>query len=412
MSQKIVVFGGSFNPPTVAHKRLLSAALDGVGADRGIFVPSNDAYVTKKMGKTDYPSEVLSERTRAAMLNALCAGDGRLSVDEGEYGYSGTSGNSLDTMKRVQANFPEAERLYFLFGGDKLKTFSKWKTFREFCESYKIVVFRREGFDPGEEIERTKALREVRDTFVILPAPEGIDGISSTAVRDAVRGGDDERAGSMLTPEVFALLTAAGSPIHKETAITSFRGRYAFLSNFHAAPVTFEGMTFPTNEAAFQAAKCLDPDDRVPFTETKNPVLVKRMGRKVTLRSDWEFVKLGIMEKIVRAKFGEHPELAAQLVATGDLPIMEGNSWHDTFWGVDASTGRGENHLGRILMKVRKECGGAGDTSADTVFPAAPAPRPGRTATSPVSGRSVSPSVSRSAESGQAGQDSQAGQGG
>ena len=53
MSRKIVVFGGSFNPPTIAHRRLLCAAMVGVGAERGIFVPSTGAYVTTKMAKTD-----------------------------------------------------------------------------------------------------------------------------------------------------------------------------------------------------------------------------------------------------------------------------------------------------------------------------------------------------------------------
>ncbi len=356
--RKIVVFGGSFNPPTLAHERLLKAAMEGVGADLGVFVPSNDAYVTKKMAKTDWPAEVLPEQTRAAMLRAVCAGDDGLAVDEGEYAYAGTSGNSIDTMNRIRARHPEAEQLYFLFGGDKLKTFTKWKTFREFCEAYRIIVFRRDGFDPEHEIEHTKALREVRDAFVILSAPDGIGGISSTAVRDAVRRGDGETAGSMLRPEVYALLD--GSPIRRETAVTSFRGKYAFLSNFYAAEVPFEGMVYPNSEAAFQAAKCLDPEDRIPFTETKNPTVAKRMGRKVALRSDWAYVKLGIMEQIVRAKFAAHPELAERLAATGDLPLAEGNAWHDTFWGVDAKTGKGENHLGEILMKVREECGGGG----------------------------------------------------
>ena len=397
--ERIVVLGGSFNPPTIAHRKLLSAAMEGVGAERGIFVPSNDAYVTKKMAKTDYPSEVLSEKTRSAMLNALCAGDERLSADEGEYGFSGTSGNSLDTMKRIQARYPDAS-LYFLFGGDKLKVFTKWKTFREFCGSYRIIVFKREGVDPEDEIEHTKALREFRDSFVILPSPEGIDGISSTAVRDAVRGGDEELAKSMLTPEVFALLE--GGPIRKETAITSFRGKYACLSNFYAAEVNYEGMTYPTSEAAFQAAKVLNPEERIPFTETKNPVVVKRMGKKVRLRSDWEYVKVGIMEKIVRAKFTEHPELAGQLVATGDLPIMEGNSWHDTFWGVDASTGRGENNLGRILMKVRAECGGAGETSCEGRFPVSQ--KHNASAASPVSERRASPFAAPSGEGKKPGQ--------
>lgn len=37
------------------------------------------------------------------------------------------------------------------------------------------------------------------------------------------------------------------------------------------------------------------------------------------------------------------------------MPLVEGNSFGDTFWGVDARTGKGENHLGKILMKVREE---------------------------------------------------------
>lgn len=389
---KIVVFGGSFNPPTLAHEKLLTAAMDGVGADRGIFVPSNAAYVTKKMSKTDYPSEVLPERTRSAMLQAICEADSRLTVDEGEYNFSGTSGNSLDTMRRLylQSQYAETEML-FLFGGDKLREFIRWKTWREFCESFKILVFQREGYDPEEEIEKTEVLREYRNSFVILPAPVGIGGISSTAVRDAVRRGDEETAKSMLRPEVFALLE--GSPIRKETAITSFRGKYAFLSNFCAAEVTIDGMTYPTSEAAFQAMKCLDKEERIPFTETKNPVVVKRMGKQVKLRSDWEYVKVGIMEKIVRAKFTQNPELAEQLVATGDLAIMEGNTWRDTFWGVDAATGKGENHLGRILMKIREECGGAGDTSDSVSFPAAP--KRMTTPSAPVSERRTTPSVSQ-----------------
>ena len=371
---RIVVFGGSFNPPTLAHRKLLCAAMEGIGADRGYFVPSNNDYVTKKMKKTDWPSEVISENTRSAMLKAMCADDARLGVEEGEYLYPGTAGNSIDTMRRIQAKSPDGTELYFLFGGDKLKVFTKWKTFREFCENFRIIVFSRDGFDPEHEIEHTKALKEFRDSFVILPSPAGIEGISSTAVRDAVRGGDAETARSMLDPAVFELLR--GTPVRQETAITSFRGRYAFLSNFYAVDIPFEGLTYPSCEAAFQAAKCLDPEERIPFTETTNPVAAKRMGKKVRLRGDWEAVKVGIMEQIVRIKFTLHPELAEKLVATGSLPIMEANNWHDTFWGVDAATGRGENHLGEILMKVRAECGGTGPVALPSAAARVPAPVP------------------------------------
>ena len=73
------------------------------------------------------------------------------------------------------------------------------------------------------------------------------------------------------------------------------------------------------------------------------------------MRPDWEQVKLGIMEEIVRAKFTQHPELAGRLLSTGDLQLVEGNAWHDTFWGVDLATGKGQNRLGLILMRIRAE---------------------------------------------------------
>ena len=61
------------------------------------------------------------------------------------------------------------------------------------------------------------------------------------------------------------------------------------------------------------------------------------------------------MEEVVRAKFTQNPDLAARLGATGTMPLVEGNSFGDTIWGVDAKTGKGENNLGKILMKVRAE---------------------------------------------------------
>lgn len=81
----------------------------------------------------------------------------------------------------------------------------------------------------------------------------------------------------------------------------------------------------------------------------------KRLGRQVQLRPDWEDVKAEIMEEIVRAKFLQNPDIAEKLLATGDIPIIEGNTWGDTCWGVDTRTGKGNNLLGKILMKIRNE---------------------------------------------------------
>lgn len=136
--------------------------------------------------------------------------------------------------------------------------------------------------------------------------------------------------------------------------IDSFRGKYYFLSNFYPAEVTLEGLTYKNNEAAFQAQKVLSIDGRMAFTELSSAD-AKKKGRRVRLRPDWEQVKDGIMEEIVRAKFMQNLELKQQLLSTGKAELIEGNTWNDRYWGVDARSGIGQNHLGKILMKVREE---------------------------------------------------------
>ena len=77
-------------------------------------------------------------------------------------------------------------------------------------------------------------------------------------------------------------------------AIKSFRDKHYFLSNFYPSPVKYEGITYQNSEAAFQAAKCVDPADRIKFANL-NPSEAKRLGRRVKLRKDWEDVKVEVM---------------------------------------------------------------------------------------------------------------------
>ena len=133
--------------------------------------------------------------------------------------------------------------------------------------------------------------------------------------------------------------------------ISSFRDEYFFLSNFYPVEIKLDGIVYPNAETAFQAQKTLDVEERRKFSMLKNPVQAKRLGRKVKLRDDWEEVKLDIMTEIVSQKFLQHPHLIEMLLQTGDEELVEGNKWGDRFWGV--CKGKGKNHLGKILMKIR-----------------------------------------------------------
>lgn len=134
--------------------------------------------------------------------------------------------------------------------------------------------------------------------------------------------------------------------------IDSFRGKYYFLSNFYSSPVLYGGITYQNNEAAFQAQKTIDIEKRKEFASLE-PAPAKRAGRKVKLRPDWEKVKFEIMYEICEAKFSQNPELAEMLIKTGNEELVEGNTWGDTIWG--KVNGKGQNNLGKILMKVREK---------------------------------------------------------
>ena len=139
----------------------------------------------------------------------------------------------------------------------------------------------------------------------------------------------------------------------RSAAIDSFQGEYRFLSNFWPAEVVFEGATYPTAEHAYQAAKSLDPVERQRIAASPTPADAKRAGRALKPRDDWETAKFDVMERVVRDKFTRHADLRRQLLATGDAELIEGNTWGDRVWGV--YQGEGENHLGRILMRLRAE---------------------------------------------------------
>lgn len=134
--------------------------------------------------------------------------------------------------------------------------------------------------------------------------------------------------------------------------ITSFRGRYRFLSNFWVVSVIYEGIRYPSVEHAYQAAKTLSKVNRRSIAMAPTAGKAKRLGRSFPLRSDWDNIKLLVMRQLLEAKFKRH-ELRLQLLATGDAELIEGNTWGDRFWGV--CDGWGENWLGRLLMTVREE---------------------------------------------------------
>lgn len=137
--------------------------------------------------------------------------------------------------------------------------------------------------------------------------------------------------------------------------IDNFDEDFRFLSNFWESPFTHDGIVYPSNEHFYQAMKSESRADRKRLAAIMSPGRVKREGRKLTIRKDWESVKIGIMREGLRLKFKEGSDLAEMLKATYPATLIEGNHWGDKFWGVDSKTGQGKNWLGKLLMERRAE---------------------------------------------------------
>jgi ribA/ribD-fused uncharacterized protein len=136
--------------------------------------------------------------------------------------------------------------------------------------------------------------------------------------------------------------------------ITDFHSEgFEFLSNFFMKEQYYWGNnTFKSAEHAYQYQKAVHDADRRAIENASTPGQAKKIGRQIEIRKDWEYVKLWVMLEIIRRKFC-NSAMGELLLGTGDAELIEGNTWGDTFWGV--CRGKGENHLGKILMLVRDE---------------------------------------------------------
>jgi len=139
--------------------------------------------------------------------------------------------------------------------------------------------------------------------------------------------------------------------------IDSFKGKYAFLSNFHPSPFNVDNRTFKTVEHLFQACKVNTLAEFEAIAKANTAAEAKKLGRKFSIRPDWEDVKVFVMAQGIWAKFSQNQDLRRLLLKTGNEPLEEGNYWHDNIWGncrCDKCKDKpGKNALGLLLMSVR-----------------------------------------------------------
>lgn len=151
-------------------------------------------------------------------------------------------------------------------------------------------------------------------------------------------------------------------------SISKFIGEYRFLSNFSDSIIRYNGHTYNSVESAFQAQKSHGAVDLLrnmsvqeALEAKRRPIIdpgeAKRIGRRVPVRKDWEQVKDRIMLEVLVAKFTQNERDRQSLLDTGNAILVEGNTWHDNYWGwcqcPNCALEEHHNKLGRLLMQIR-----------------------------------------------------------
>jgi len=157
-----------------------------------------------------------------------------------------------------------------------------------------------------------------------------------------------------------------GVNMESATIIDMFKYNNGFLSNFLILtyPIRWGGLEYKSSEHFYQAMKTINHEDRMWIASLGGAWEAKKAGgpfgykgRRIVKRPDFDDIRIRIMRIAVLMKFANNPVIATKLINTGNKMLIEGNTWHDNFWGnctcSKCSNKRGENWLGQILMETR-----------------------------------------------------------
>lgn len=156
-----------------------------------------------------------------------------------------------------------------------------------------------------------------------------------------------------------------------QETIDSFRGEHRFLSNFwilsssiRPTIQTYFGpaphVEATTVEHLYEAYKATNLKDFLYVINSDTAGVAKRRGREISARPGWDRIKIPVMRYALRLKFllpNEHD----LLLGTGQAHLIEGNTWHDNFWGscrCVTCKNTGKNQLGKMIEAIREELTG------------------------------------------------------
>ncbi len=153
---KIGIFGGSFNPPTIAHMQMLRALLDDESIGKVLVVPCGERP-DKPLASGEHRLNMLRIMIKDTLDIEVCsfrhdsedpfACPSKVILDDYEISFYKRMMPTSNLIMRYQSGFPQ-HVFAFAIGTDLLTSISTWQLFEEFLKHQHFIVFKRTGHVP------------------------------------------------------------------------------------------------------------------------------------------------------------------------------------------------------------------------------------------------------------------------
>ena len=168
------MFGGSFDPPHIAHVALARAAVGQLALDELRIFPTGQAW--------HKPNELTPADERLAMAKIAFGGLPNTVIDDRELRRPGAT-YTVDTLRELQAEHPQAQ-LFLVMGQDQAMALTRWRDWEAILQMVTVAVAARPFAPAAGPQPGLPAQARVR--HIELPAMPD----SATAVRNRVAHGE------------------------------------------------------------------------------------------------------------------------------------------------------------------------------------------------------------------------------
>lgn len=177
---RIVLLGGTFNPLSKAHDRVLQTAKRKIGADKAILLPASDGFL-HSWKKFD-SKEIIPMEIRMKILKAYCKRHRNTLLETIEVG--GITTNTYDSLSYLKKKY-RTNRLYFLLGTEKATEIQTWHESEKLLAENLFIMVRRHD-DDLNAIRNIPVIWKNRERFLFMDVGEETQEISSTRIREAL----------------------------------------------------------------------------------------------------------------------------------------------------------------------------------------------------------------------------------